>query len=151
MSTRQESTRQGRWSGLLWGGAAAGLGAPLVLRGLRRFLQPGRGDSRASMGWTVGLLGALVAGGLARRRLHSGSGEPAPEPGVALEEEDADGLMADRRREARRRRLAALELHAAAHSEASGHEVRRAVERGPRRGPSGREQPWHETLASTSG
>ncbi|MCY1019510.1 hypothetical protein [Pyxidicoccus sp. MSG2] len=155
MSTRQESTRQGRWSGLLWGGAAAGLGAPLVLRGLRRFLHPDRGDSRASMGWTAGLLGALVAGGLARRRLHSGShsgsGEPASEAGAALEGEDADGLMADRRREARRRRLAALELHAAAQSEASGHEVRRAVERGPRRGPSGREQPWHEALASTSG
>jgi hypothetical protein len=117
MSTRQESTRRERWSELLLGGAAAGLGAPLVLRGLRRFLHLGRGGSPASMGWTAGLLGALVAGGLSRRRLHRGSGEPAP----------------------------------AAQPEASGHEVRRAVERGPRRGPSGREQPWHEVLASTSG
>ncbi|WP_240360287.1 hypothetical protein [Pyxidicoccus caerfyrddinensis] len=116
MSTRQESTRKGRWSELLLGGAAAGLGAPLMLRGLRRFLHLGQGGSSASMGWAAGLLGALVAGGLARRRLHAGSGG---------EEREA--------------------------SAASGQEVRQAVERGPRRGPSGREQPWHEALASTPG
>ncbi|MFP2909812.1 hypothetical protein ACLESD_33155 [Pyxidicoccus sp. 3LFB2] len=72
----------------------------------------------------------------------------APEPEA---EDDADALMADWRRESRRRRRAALELRATTQLEASGHEVPRTVERGPRRGPSGREQPWHEAMASTSG
>jgi hypothetical protein len=188
MSTRQESTHQRRWSDLLLGSAAAGLGAPLLLRGLRRVLHPGSRNTPVGMGWKAGLLGALVAGGLARRRLHAGArsgdteaseeaaassevaaaresearfdaGHPASsmdvdamDTGAALEgEEDAEGLVADWRREVRRRRLAALEPRVAAHAEASGHEVFRAMERRPRRGPSGREQPWHEALVPTSG
>lgn len=183
MSTRRESTHQSLWSELLLGGAAAGLGAPLMLRSLRRVLRRPQGTSPAGMGWKAGLLGALVAGGLARRRLRaaarsedtgasaqtpasleveaplgtearSGAGHPSTfmEAGAALEgEEDAEGLVADWRREVRRRRLAALEPRTATHAEASGHEVLRTMERRARRGPSGREQPWHEALASTSG
>lgn len=182
MSTRRESTHRSLWSELLLGGAAAGLGAPLMLRSLRRVLRRPRGDSPAGMGWKAGLLGALVAGGLARRRLRAGAGSedtgasaqtPASldveasrgtearsgaghlassmEAGAALEGEDTEGLVADWRREVRRRRLAALEPRTATHAEASGHEVLRTIERRPRRGPSGREQPWHEALASTSG
>jgi len=166
MSSSQASTRQGRWSELLLGGAAAGLGTPLLLGGLRRVLHLGRGSSPVSVGWAAGVMGALVAGGLARRRQRTARAEDCPaSSGVSVKEapalpstepaagEDADGWMADQRREARRRRLALLELRAATLSETSGHEVpRRAeLERGPRRGPSGREQPWHEALASTSG
>jgi hypothetical protein len=165
MSTHPQSTWQGRWSELLLGGAAAGVGAPLLLGGLRRFLHPRQRGAPDRVGWAAGLLGALVAGGLTCRRLQRACAVektelPLKAP-VGSESrslmsaevgEDADEGVADRRREARRRRLAALELRATTHSEAPGHEVPRAVERrSPRRGPSGREQPWHEALASTSG
>ncbi|MFP2926950.1 hypothetical protein ACLESO_17475 [Pyxidicoccus sp. 3LG] len=201
MNTRQESTRQGRWSELFLGGAAAGVGAPLLLGGLGRFLRMGRGVSPAGMGWTAGVLGALVAGGLARRRLQAGRedarassrtpAERAPELAAAraspvLRTEDAqassllrtedvqassllrdapatsdsgqacdsgdDVLVADRRRDARRRRrLAVMELRAAtAVAAPPASEV--PLEPRLRRGPSGREQPWHEALvASTAG
>ena len=175
MSTSQASTRRGRWSELLLGGAAAGLGAPLLLGGLRRVLHLGRGGSPASMGWTAGMMGALVAGGLARRRLGSERAtrassieEPRRETSSKLEAADCSSgtgpagdmedeveRLVDWRREARRRRLAALELRAATLSEPPGRESPRSAEqereRGPRRGPSGREQPWHEALASTTG
>lgn len=167
MSTSQASTRRGRWSELLLGGAAAGLGAPLLLGGLRRVLHLKRGGSPASMGWAAGMMGALVAGGLARRRLgaerdarassmeeRSSSRKSADVPGSGSEPADEEvEQLVDWRREARRRRLAALELRAATLSETPGREVPRSAERerGPRRGPSGREQPWHEALASTTG
>ncbi|WP_164017420.1 hypothetical protein [Pyxidicoccus trucidator] len=169
MSTHEQRMRRGSWSELLLGGAAAGVGAPFLLGGLRRFLHLRQGGSPASVGWTAGLLGALVAGGLARRRLQDAPGQKAGAPAEPLleaparpelpdasslegTEEDADEPMADRRREARRRRrLAVLAPRAPTQPEASGHEVPRTAEWRPRRGPSGREQPWHEALASTPG
>ncbi|MCP3139520.1 hypothetical protein [Pyxidicoccus xibeiensis] len=123
MRTRQESTRQGQWS-----------------RGL--------------LGWTAGVVGMLLAGGLARRR-HSRAHpqEPATAPTLMAVTEPEEELesIADQRREARRRRLAALELRAATVAEAPAREVPRQTEPRLRRGPSGREQPWHEALASTVG
>jgi hypothetical protein len=160
MSTDEQSTRGG-WSEVLLSGAAAGVGAPFLLKGLRRFLHLGQGRSPAGVGWTAGLLGALVAGGLARRRRQQAPGaERTGRPGDASFEAsgpdatpdvEAEALLVDWRREVRRRRLAALEPRAMAPPEALAHKTLRTVERGPRRGPSGREQPWHEELASTSG
>ncbi|QSQ22588.1 hypothetical protein JY651_47050 [Pyxidicoccus parkwayensis] len=209
MGTEQESTLHGRWSGLLLSGAAAGLGAPLMLSGLRRLLQVKPERSRARVGLRVGALAALVAGGLARRwrhahaahgthpadggplgleqdggaahwTEHAADGTPlgmkpgvdggatrclehardgtalwrrhvahgtasTPEPDLSQEALEEAELTADRRREARRRRLAALGQHAAAHVEAPSPDAAlRALERRHRRGPSGREQPWHE-------
>lgn len=158
MSSRRESTRRRRWSELLLGGVAAGVGAPLVLRGLRRFLHLETADATAGVGWTAGLLGALVAGGLARRGRLDGPGPEAEPRAAGAEDRDApvpaeeETVFEARRVEARRRHLAALEQHAAARTDAaSGDEVLRALERRARRGPSGREQPWHEGLASSSG
>jgi hypothetical protein len=166
MHTSQASTRRERWGELLLGGAAAGVGAPLLLGGLRRVLRLERGGSPASVGWAAGVLGALVARGLARRRLPGARGEEGLRPGDAPPTprvtearagvaEDAEALALDWRREARRRRLAALEPRAQTPSRTSGREGPGGLRRelGPRRGPSGREQPWHEAEAwmATSG
>lgn len=162
MSTSQASTRRQRWGELLLGGAAAGVGAPLLLGGLRRVLRLERGGSPASVGWAAGVLGALVARGLARRRLRSAREEAGLRPGDATPPlhmteagvaEDGEVLTVDWRREARRRRLAALEPRAETPSRAPGREGTGEMRRelGPRRGPSGREQPWHEAWRATSG
>jgi hypothetical protein len=66
MKSRQSSQRRGRWGEVLLGGAV-GLGTPVLLRMATRALGL-REESRAVDGWAAGLLGALVAGGLARRR-----------------------------------------------------------------------------------
>lgn len=81
MKTRRASGTSGRLGELLLGGAV-GLGAPVMVRGLSRVLGVAR-RGPAVGGWTAGLLGALVAGGLARRRGRmqgaAGRNGPAPE------------------------------------------------------------------------
>jgi hypothetical protein len=155
MKSRQESTSPGRWSELLLGGTLAGVGAPLLLKGVHRWLHLKGGASTASVGWAAGLLGALVAGKLARRHAPGGMAPepPTASPARALQEEDGgmwdEALVADWRREVRHRRLVALEQYAAAAAGASGPEAPPVVERRVRRGPSGREQPWHEALEAT--
>ncbi|NMO14477.1 hypothetical protein HPC49_06325 [Pyxidicoccus fallax] len=148
------------------GGAAASVSAPLLLGGLRRVLGLERRGSPVRVRWAAGVMGALVAGGLARRRLKSSHEEAGrvsaetpvdteamapPEPAAEPPSEDDVAALLDWRRAVRRRRLAALEPRAATVSEPPGREGARSMERGPRRGPSGREQPWHEALATTSG
>jgi hypothetical protein len=109
------------------------------------------------VGWAAGLLGALVAGRLARRHQRAGR-DAAPEASPQAPRAEASGsqeeagdevLVADWRREVRRQRLAVLEQHAAVPAGGAGHAVTRVMERGPRRGPSGREHHWHEALEAT--
>ncbi|HZI12226.1 MAG TPA: hypothetical protein VE153_17715 [Myxococcus sp.] len=156
MKSRQESTSPGRWRELLLGGTLAGVGAPLLLKSLHRWLHLKGGASTASVGWAAGLLGALVAGRMARRRASDGEAPEPPEESQASAPPEGDGgtedearVVADWRREVRRRRLAALAQHAAAAAGASGPKAPPVVERRVRRGPSGREQPWHEALEAT--
>ena len=99
-----------RWRQALLGGLT-GLGVPMLLR---RGARGRRSSSPAIVGVVAGLLGALVGGGLARRR---GRGEPEPAEPETLSQEPEK----ERAREPKPHREAAPE---------------------PRRGPSGRERLW---------
>jgi len=89
MNSRQASGPQRRWSEALLGGVA-GLGARMLLAGAGRLLGFKRGPV-AVVGGVAGVVGALVGGGLARRRRSPELGPPAEpevEPG-SLEGEDS--------------------------------------------------------------
>ncbi|AKQ63308.1 hypothetical protein A176_000220 [Myxococcus hansupus] len=102
------------------GGAAVGIGAHLVATGVHWLLRPGLRGPVVGVACASGLLGALVAGRLARRR--------ARVPALALVSTSPPAAVCAPREEA----------------EAP---PRPSVERVLRRGPSGREQPWFETTA----
>jgi hypothetical protein len=74
MRSRQVSGRRARWGEVLLG-SLAGFGVPVLLRGVNRGQR--RLGSPVTMGAVAGLLGALVGGGLARRRRV----EPVPPEG----------------------------------------------------------------------
>ena len=118
-------SRQGTWEPWRgredsWvGGAAIGLGAHLVARGVHWLLRPGLRGPVVSVACASGLLGALVAGRLARRRTRV--------PALALVPDASPAAVRAPREEE--------------------DPPRPTVERVLRRGPSGREQPWFETTA----
>jgi hypothetical protein len=80
MESRQGKSVRHRWREALLGGLA-GLGVPVLLRGLRRGRRPS--TSPATVGVLAGLLGALVGGGVARRP--QGRPEPGEAGGVSTE------------------------------------------------------------------
>ncbi|MFL5346816.1 MAG: hypothetical protein ACJ8AT_18700 [Hyalangium sp.] len=109
MKSKHAGRPRHRWNEALLGGLA-GLGVPVLLRGGAH----GRKRSNpAAVGVVAGLLGALVGGGLARRR----RGPPAP----AEPEQRSQELEQEQAREPEPHRREAPE---------------------PRRGPSGRERLW---------
>lgn len=96
MTSSQASSSLGRWGEVLLGGMAASVGAPAVMKGVRRVLGLGGRGSPVGLGWTAGLLGALVAGGLASRRAARRGrpdvpalAPPGEAPGSRSPEEDA--------------------------------------------------------------
>ncbi|NVI98388.1 hypothetical protein HV824_09665 [Myxococcus sp. AM009] len=104
------------------GGAAAGVGAHLMVRGIHRLLRPDLRGPVVGVACASGMLGALVAGRLARSRLRPPlTLVPAPPSAACMP--------------------AALE---------AGLERPRApLERVLRRGPNGREHPWSEPESPT--
>ncbi len=120
-------SRQGTWEpwrqreGAWMGGAALSLGAHLMARGLHRLLRPDSRGPLVGVACVSGLLGALVAGRLARRRTQPPALAlvPAASPAVARAPREEEG------------------------EERPWPDTERVL----RRGPSGREQPWFETAA----
>ncbi|QDE71495.1 hypothetical protein BHS07_33985 [Myxococcus xanthus] len=103
------------------GGAAAGVGAHLVVRGIHRLLRPDLRGPVVGVACASGMLGALVAGRLARHRLR-------PPPVLALVPAPPPAVC----------KPAALET--APDPERPSTPLERVL----RRGPNGREHPWNE-------
>ncbi|WP_284662417.1 hypothetical protein [Myxococcus sp. SDU36] len=123
MRSRQGTWVPWRWSDSWVGGAAAGVGAHLVVRGLHRLLRPDLRGPVVGAACASGVLGALVAGRRARGRLR-------PPPALALVPGPPAAACVP----------AALETDPA--------RPRAPLERVLRRGPNGREHPWSEPRLS---
>lgn len=117
MRSGQGTWEPWRWSDSWVGGAAAGMGAHLVVRGIHRLLRPDVRGPVVGVACASGMLGALVAGRLVRRRLR-------PPPAVSLVPAPPPAAF----------KPAGLEPERS----------RPPLERGLRRGPNGREHPWSE-------
>ncbi|WP_426755265.1 hypothetical protein [Myxococcus sp. Y35] len=115
MRSRQETWEPWRGRHAWAGGATAGLGAHLVVRGLHRLLRPDLRGPVVGVACASGMLGALVARRLARRR--------SQPPALALVPASAP--------------VARMPLEAGS--------PRPHAEPVLRRGPNGREQPWYES------
>ncbi|SDD72611.1 hypothetical protein [Myxococcus virescens] len=121
MRSRQGTGEPWRWSDSWVGGAAAGVGAHLVVRGIHRLLRPDLRGPMVGVACASGMLGALVAGRLARHRLR-------PLPVLALVPSSPPAA----------REPAALE------TDPDPERPSTPLERVRRRGPNGREHPWSE-------
>ncbi|WP_237078896.1 hypothetical protein [Myxococcus xanthus] len=121
MRSRQGTWEPWRWSDSWVGGAAAGVGAHLVVRGIHRLLRPDLRGPVVGVACASGMLGALVAGRLARHRLR-------PLPVLALVPAPPPAARAP----------VALETDTAPERPST------PLERVLRRGPNGREHPWSE-------
>ncbi|MBU8898973.1 hypothetical protein DRW03_25355 [Corallococcus sp. H22C18031201] len=133
MASRTASGTRAWWRAAVLGGALAGVGAPAVWGGV---LQQGGARRRArrsprGLAWVAGVLGALAAVRLGRRRRTEAEAPFAwaqlgPAPGREVE--------------------ASVQTSLVVHAREGGDEVASEDEDSelpePRRGPSGREHPW---------